>query len=62
MGWGFWAQGVKVHGASPEDYSVSLELGEPRMHGSTLTEVLSPWVWDGNVHSRLPSLLLDLEN
>ena len=41
MGWSFWAQGVrgKRHGASPEDSSVGLELGEPRMHESPLTEV-----------------------
>ena len=35
--------------------------GSHSEYKSPLTEVLSPWVWDGNVHSRPPSLLLNLK-
>ena len=59
---GIGGQGARVHRASPEDSSVGLELGEPRLHESQLTVVLSPWLWGRKEHSRPHSLLLNLTN
>ena len=49
------------HGGHISTQRVARRGSHPELK-SPLMEVLSPWVWDGNAHSSLTFLLLDLTN